>query len=119
MEILTRDIENVPLTSWYCAQLVSCCGFQPLLWERDRGWKGLPGRVRFSLLALCVSIYQSRSSTGTEARGGRGFLFNFFRLHPPNATSAASCQLQDDLNEEQIVPWPASLSLWGHQAGGP
>lgn len=96
LERWTRDMENIPLKSWCCAQLVRCHVYEPPLWKQDGWCKGLPERVRFPLLALPFSCFISLPA----ARQGRDLFVPFLLLfsllllfHPPNATSAASCRM--------------------------
>lgn len=105
-------MENIPLKSWCCAQLVRCHVYEPPVWKQDGWCKGLPERVRFPLLALSFSCFISLPA----ARQGRDLFVPFLLLfsllllfHPPKRH--ISSELQDDLNEEQIVPWPVSILL--------
>lgn len=80
------------------------CGSWPWGWEWDRTEGYLP-ELGFS---AGLVLYQSPRSA--EPRPGREESFSF----APSPKCHISSGLQDDLNEEQIVPWPASTSLqWG------
>lgn len=69
--------------------------------ERDRT-EGYLSELGFS---AGLVLYQS--SRSAERRPGREESFSF----TPSPKCHISSELQDDLNEEQIVPWPASTSL--------
>lgn len=58
--------------------------------------RGLPRRVGFPLLALCISrfvISPWRALEPRPGKEGKNFFFFSTLLQPPNATSAASCRM--------------------------
>lgn len=70
-------------------------------------WKSWVSSAGLVHLTLC---YQPLESPGTEARqGGEDFFLFFFSAPAPERH--ISSELQDDLDEERIVPWPADTSL--------
>lgn len=68
-------------------------------WDRTEGY--------LSELGFSAGLVLYQSSRSTELRPGREESFSF----TPSPKCHISSELRDDLNEEQIVPWPASTSL--------
>lgn len=68
-----------------------------------KSWVSSAGLVR---LTLC---YQPPRGALEPRPGKEGKIFFFFSAPAPERH--ISSELQDDLDEEQIIPWPAATSL--------